>query len=275
MIPLIENPPVFHPATKVCSGSAFLCTVNYESLISTAVAIVITLAFGFWVASRLQSRTPGKFQMVFELLIDYTRTLIKDTVGQDAMFILPLALTLFFYILIANWIDFLPLPHPLAPANTDINQTLAMAIVVFIAVQAYAFRVRGFGGYFKHFMRPEGMSRAIQIAFIPLNVIEEIVKPVTLSLRLMGNIFGGIVMLWVLTVLLPAVPIPAVPYGLSTAFVIVWKLFDVFFVGTLQAFIFFLLTIIYFGQAREGLEEEEHGHHGASVGASPVTSHST
>ena len=269
----VENPPVFHPAVKFCDN-AFLCTVNYDSLVATLISIAITLAFGFWVASRLQSRTPGKFQMVFEFLIDYTRGLIKDTVGADAMFILPLALTLFFYILVANWIDFLPLPHPMAPANTDINQTLAMAIVVFIAVQAYAIRLRGVGGYLRHFVRPEGVAKPIQIAFVPLNIIEELVKPITLSLRLMGNIFGGVVMLWVLTALLPAVPIPALPYGLSAAFVVIWKLFDVFFVGTLQAFIFFLLTIIYFGQAREGLEEEEHGH-GHSVGASPAVTQTT
>jgi F-type H+-transporting ATPase subunit a len=268
----IENPPVFHPAVKFCDN-VLLCEFNYDSLISTAVSIAITLAFGFWVASRLQSRTPGKFQMVFELLIDYTRTLIKDTVGEDAMFILPLALTLFFYILVANWIDFLPLPHPLAPANTDFNQTLAMAMVVFIATQAYSLRLRGFAGYFRHFMRPEGVAKPIQIAFIPLNIIEEIVKPVTLSLRLMGNIFGGVVMLWVLTALLTAVPIPAVPYGLSAILVVIWKLFDVFFVGTLQAFIFFLLTIIYFGQAREGHGEEHEAGHAA--GASPAVSHST
>ncbi len=269
----VPNPPVAHPATYICSGSAYFCEVNYASLISTGISIVLTLAFGFWVASRVQSRTPGKFQMVFELLINYTRTLIRDTVGEQPPFVLPLALTLFFYILIANWIGFFPLPAPLAPANTDINQTLAMAIVVFIASQVYAIRVRGLGGYFKHYMRPEGMSKAVQIAFIPLNVIEEIVKPVTLSLRLMGNIFGGIIMLWVLTALISSLPIPAVPYAVSTILVIIWKLFDVFFVGTLQAFIFFLLTIIYFGQAREGVEEEEHGHGAAqAVGISPVTS---
>ena len=276
MIRLIENPPVFHPAVDVCGAGPLLCRLNYDSLISTGVAIIVTLAFGFWVASRLHHRTPGKFQMVFEFLIDYTRGLIKDTVGLDAMFILPLAQTLFFFILVANWIAFLPLPQPITPANTDFNQTLAMAVVVFVATQAYSIRMRGLGGYFKHFMRPEGVAKPIQVAFIPLNVIEELVKPVTLSLRLMGNIFGGIVMLWVLTALLPAVPIPAVPYGISAVLVIVWKAFDVFFVGTLQAFIFFLLTIIYFGQAREGLEEEEHGHSaGHPAGASPAVSHST
>lgn len=241
----IENPPVFHPAYSFCSN-AFFCTVNYDSLVATFVSIVITLAFGLWVANRLQSRRPGKFQMVFELLIDYTRTLIKDTVGQDAMFVLPLALTLFFYILVANWIDFLPLPHPLAPANTDINQTLAMAAVVFIATQGYSMRMRGLGGYFRHFMRPEGVAKVIQVAFIPLNIIEELVKPVTLSLRLFGNILAGTVMVSVLALM------PAAVSWLPTS---AWKLFDLF-IGMLQALIFALLTIIYFGMAAGGQEGE-------------------
>ena len=266
----LENPPVTHRAVDVC-GTAILCRFNYDSLISTLVSILVTLALGFWVASRLQSRTPGKFQMVFELLIDYTRGLIRDTVGEDAMFILPIALTIFFYILIANWIDFFPLPHPLAPANTDLNQTLAMGLVVFLVSQAYAIRVQGLGGYLHHLTRPFNLPIPVRIGFTFLNIIEELVKPVTLSLRLMGNIFGGVVMLWVLTVLLTAIPLPAIPYGLSVLLVVAWKLFDVFFVGTLQAFIFFLLTIIYFGMAREGAEE--HAHPGPEAAPQPAPAH--
>jgi F-type H+-transporting ATPase subunit a len=64
-------------------------------------------------------------------------------------------------------------------------------------------------------------------------------------------------MLWVLTVLLPLLPIPALPYALSVVLVAGWKVFDVFLIGTLQAFIFFLLTIIYFGMAVEGAREHE------------------
>lgn len=266
----LENPPVNHPSVQVC-GSAILCKFNYDSLVSTFVSILITLALGFWVASRLHSRTPGKFQMVFELLVGYTRGLIKDTVGEDAMFIMPIALTIFFYILVANWIDFFPIPHPFAPANTDLNQTLAMAIVVFLVSQGYAVRVQGLRGYLHHLTRPFNLPVAARVGFTFLNIVEELVKPVTLSLRLMGNIFGGVVMLWVLTVLLTAIPLPALPYGLSVVLVAAWKLFDVFFVGTLQAFIFFLLTIIYFGMAREGAEE--HAHQGPATATATATAH--
>jgi F-type H+-transporting ATPase subunit a len=107
------------------------------------------------------------------------------------------------------------------------------------------------------------MSPVWRVAFTPLNVIEEIAKPVTLSLRLFGNIFAGVVMVYLISTLIPTfLPSPVLGAAVSAVVLAVWKLFDVGFIGAIQAFIFFLLTIIYFGMAREGLEEE----HGA-VGA--------
>jgi F-type H+-transporting ATPase subunit a len=257
----IEQPPVNHPAVDVCGGPALFCQINYDSIISSFVSIALTIAFALWVASRLNSRRPGKFQMVFELVISYARNLIKETAGEQAMWILPLALTIFFYILIANWIELLPLPAPFTPANTDINQTLAMGLLVFVLATGYSIKVRGVTGYLYHLTRPHDLPVAARAYFTLINIVEELAKPVSLSLRLMGNIFGGVIMLWVLTVLLVLLPIPVLPYGLSVVLVIVWKLFDVFLIGTLQAFIFFLLTIIYFGMAVEGVNEEHHEKH--------------
>ena len=264
-MPTIENPPVTHPAINVCTGPTLICQINYDSVISSAVSIVLTIAFSLWVVSRLDPRRPGKFQMVFEFIIAYARGLIKDTVGVEAMWILPLALTIFFYILIANWIELLPLPHPFTPANTDFNQTLAMALVVYVLAEGYSIRVRGFGGFLHHLTRPHDMPIPLRVYFTFINVVEELAKPISLSLRLMGNIFGGVIMLWVLTVMLPLLPIPAVPYGLSVVLVAGWKIFDVFLIGTLQAFIFFLLTIIYFGQAVEGAKEHGEATHEKTV----------
>ena len=258
MIFNIEQPPVTHPAIDVCHGPAILCQVNYDSVISSLVSIAVTIVFSLWVVSRLDSRRPGKFQLVFELVISYARNLIKETAGEEELWILPLALTIFFYILIANWIELLPLPHPFTPANTDINQTLAMAALVWVLAEGYSIRVRGLRGFLRHMTRPTDMPVPMRVYFTFINLVEELAKPVSLSLRLMGNIFGGVIMLWVLTVLLTLLPIPVLPYGLSIVLVAVWKAFDVFLIGTLQAFIFFLLTIIYFGMAVEGARE--HGH---------------
>jgi F-type H+-transporting ATPase subunit a len=275
----IEDPPVNHPAIDLCHGPAILCQVNYDSVIASAISIVLTIAFSFWVVSRLNVRRPGKFQMVFEFVLNYARDLIKSTAGIEAMWILPLALTIFFYILIANWIELFPLPHPFTPANTDINQTLAMALVVYVLAEGYSIRVRGLRGFLHHLTRPFDMPIPMRVYFTFINIVEELAKPVSLSLRLMGNIFGGVIMLWVLTVLLPLLPVPALPYALSVVLVALWKVFDVFLIGTLQAFIFFLLTIIYFGMAVEGAREHEDAAHEkpqpsemAPTSVSPATS---
>ena len=266
-----EQPPGVHPTVSACSGSGF-CDFNYDTLISTALAMLVTLAVGFWIASRvkqsLASGRPGKLQMIFELFLAYVRDMVRDTVAEDAAFVVPLAATIGFFILVANWLDFFPLQRPVEPANADINLTAAMGIVVILIVQAYAFKVQGVKGYFRRFTKPFEMNIVVRILFIPLNIVEEVVKPVTLALRLFGNIFAGLLMVYLLGLLFSAglggfggnsIWAPLGEIGL-----IAWKVFDVFFVGTIQAFIFMLLTIIYFGHAREGLDE--HGH-GAAVAA--------
>ena len=270
MIFLAEAPPGNHPTVSICQ--AWYCTFNYDSLLSSAIAIVVTLIVGFLVAYRLSHGVPGKLQLVFEFLIDYIRGLVRGSVSEGGEFIVPLAMTLGFYILVANWLDFFPLQQPIHPANADLNQTLAMALLVIIIVQAYSIRVLGVKGYFRRFTKPFEMALPVRIAFIPLNIVEEVVKPVTLSLRLFGNIFAGALMVYLIgsliTFLAGLIPTGGLPSALGVVFgtlaeigLIVWKAFDIFFVGTIQAFIFTLLTIIYFGMAREGLEEEVEGAH--------------
>ncbi len=280
MILLAEAPPGTHPTISVCS--AWYCVFNYDSLISSTIAIIVTLLVGYLVGYRLTQGVPGKLQMVFEFLIDYVRGLIHESVGESGAFIVPLAMTLGFYILVANWLDFLPLPRPIHPANADLNQTLAMALLVIIVVQAYSLRVLGFRGYLRRFTRPFEMVLPVRILFIPLNILEEIVKPVTLSLRLFGNIFAGALMVYLIgsliTFLAGLVPSgwPGTAFGvvltpITEGLLILWKAFDIFFVGTIQAFIFTLLTIIYFGMAREGLEEDGHGAHRSPAPATAET----
>ena len=264
---LADEAPGTHPTVNACSSS--LCSLNYQSLISSGIAIVITLLLFFFVVRSLSSGRPTKLQMVFELVLSYIRSMARDTVDEEAVrLVAPLAATVAFFIFVANWLDFLPLKSPIEPANSDLNQTAALAIVVFLVTQFYAVKVSGWKGFFRRFTKPFDMALAVRIVFIPLNLVEELVKPVTLSLRLFGNIFAGVVMVFLLGQLFSAgsafiSPVVSAPVGL--AMLILWKAFDVFFVGTIQAFIFMLLTVIYFGQAREGLHGlEEEGHHGAS-----------
>src|SRR5947209_7244917 len=204
-----------HPTVDLGCGP--LCTFNYDSVVSSLLAVLVTIGVGFWIRSKLKSGEPGRVQAVFEWGYDQLRSLIRTNVSEDALFIIPLALTLFLYILIANWIELLPLAFfpILHGANADLNQTLAMGLIVIAVVQWYSIRVLGWRGYLRRFTKPFELPLPARIAYIPLNVLEELVKPVTLSLRLFGNIFAGAVMIGLLagfgTFALPLVAWPAGP----------------------------------------------------------------
>ncbi len=252
---------VTHPTVGLGCGS-WWCTFNYDSLISSALAVLVTLVVAFWIRSQLRPGEPGKVQAIYEWGYDLLRGLIKDNVSEDAVFIIPIAMTLFLYILVGNWLEILPLGFfpILHGANADLNQTLALGLIVISVVHWYSVRVLGWRGYLRRFTKPFELPLPARIVFIPLNILEEAVKPVTLSLRLFGNIFAGGVMIvliasagWHLEFLGP------VPHTIISTIVLgVWKAFDVIFIGFIQAFIFMLLTVIYFGAAREGLEHEHH-----------------
>ena len=256
MIFLAAENPATKPAINVCGGASPFCNLDYYSLISSAIAILITIVFWLWLARRLSSTQPGKLQAVVELIYGYARTQLKEQTGDEHSFILPIALTLFFYILVANWIDFFPLGvvRTFRPANSDLNQTVAMALLVIIVVQGYSLRVLGLKGYLRRFTKPFELPRFVRYTyFLFLNILEEVTKPISLALRLWGNIWaGGVLMIFLIGLLAGAGGIWA---GVGLIFTLIWKPFDVFLIGSIQAFIFMLLTIIYFGMAREGLEE--------------------
>ena len=294
---LAEAAPGTHPLVPVCGRGDeyfnlvalkfYYCAFTPDTLANTAVAVTVTIAFAFFITGQLRPGVPSKLQMVLEFLLGYARQLVRDTVAEDAGFIIPIAATIGLYILIANWIDFLPITGiRLRPANSDLNQTAAMAIFVILVVQWYSARVLGWAGYLRRFTKPFELPVWARALMVPLNIIEEVVKPITLSLRLFGNIFAGVLMVYLIGLLFSAgiegAGLMKIFGPLGVLFLAVWKAFDVFFVGSIQAFIFMLLTIIYFGMAREGLEGE-HGPGGRhevasqpgqvqSATASPATS---
>jgi F-type H+-transporting ATPase subunit a len=250
-----------HPTIDLGCGP--LCTFNYDSVISSVIAIAATIGIAFWLRSKLRQGEPGRVQAIFEWGYDQLRSLVRTNVADDALFMIPLALTLFLYILIANWIEILPLAvfPVLHGANADLNQTLAMALVVIGVVQWYSVRVLGWRGYLRRFTKPFELPWWGRAVYTPLNVLEELVKPVTLSLRLFGNIFAGAVMIGLIAGFGTfALPVVGTVGGTIVGAILlsIWKAFDVIFIGFIQAFIFMLLTVIYFGMAREGLEHEHH-----------------
>jgi F-type H+-transporting ATPase subunit a len=215
-------------------------TFNIDTIISTVVAGVTVMFLGFLVARRARAGVPNKAQLAWEAIIGYVEDQVESSIGPAGKPIVPLAVTLFVFILFSNWLEMLPTGHNpqyLPPPTGDINFTAAMAIFVIIAVHATWIARQGWGNYIAHYFKPFPI-------LAPINFIEELVKPVTLALRLFGNIFAGGVLLLLIANLFPAKLIVAIPLG-----DIVWKLFDGLFVAPIQAFIFMLLTILYFGSA--------------------------
>ncbi len=223
------------------TSKIFGLTVNVDDLLSCAVAGLIILAVGFYLRARATSGVPGKLQLAVESVIGAVENQVDSSMGDSGKAIVPLAFVLFCYILVANWLELIPTGHSpqYLPAPTgDINFTLAMGIFVILCVHVTWIRHQGLRSYLGHYFRPK--------ALFLINIIEEIVKPITLALRLFGNIFSGGVML-LLIAALPGPFLVGVPI-LDT----LWKMIDGLFVGPVQAFIFAILTILYFEAAIAG-----------------------
>ena len=219
-------------------------TFNADTIWSTAIAGIIVIALGFWMRKKLTSAVPSKIQLFWETLIDSVTRQVEASLGHVNPFVIPLAVALFVFILIANWLHVIPSgddPHYLPAPTADVNLTYALGLLVIVGVHIYSVRRRGIKGYVKHYFEPYPI-------LFPINVLEELVKPFTLALRLFGNIFSG----GILVTLIGLFPLWLL-WGPNA----VWKLFDMF-VGLIQAFIFALLTILYFGMAGERHEDDDH-----------------
>jgi F-type H+-transporting ATPase subunit a len=204
-------------------------TFNIDTILATVAAGLILIGLGLYMIRGASSGVPTKLQLVFETVTDYVDKQVKATIGDTAPFVVPLAITLFTFILIANWLELIPLGEHVHAPTADVNLTYAMAILVIVLVHVTGFRRKGFRGYLSTFTHGPKV-------LVPLHFLQELIKPLTLALRLFGNIFSGGIMIAMIGLF---------PAWLLWAPNIVWKLFDLF-IGLIQAFIFALLTILYF-----------------------------
>ena len=220
-------------------------TFNVDTLWYTGVAMALVLGFILVLRARVTSGVPGKVQLLWEWVVGLVSDQVAASIGERGAEVVPLAVALFFFILFANWLSVLGIGskyEPVAPPTADVNTTLALALCVIIPVHWASVRVRGARGYVKHYFQPYPLMA-------PLNVLEELVKPITLTLRLFGNLLSGALMLTLLAAL-GVWTIAHVPVGdiANLLFTPLWKLFDLL-IGAIQAFIFALLTILYFDTA--------------------------
>jgi F-type H+-transporting ATPase subunit a len=242
---------ITHHLTNLQWGEGFW-SINLDTLIVSWVLGLLFIILFRIAAKHATSGVPGMLQNTVEVCIDFVSEQVKDTYHGKSELVAPLALTVFVWVFLMNLMDLLPvdlIPHAVAQLGvshfklvpmTDPNLTLGLSLSVFFLTLFFNVRVKGFFGLFKEvFTVPFGGW------FFPFNfllrIVDELAKPVSLGLRLFGNLYAG-ELIFILIALLPWWS--QWPLGL------VWAIFHILII-VLQAFIFMMLTIVYISQAHE------------------------
>jgi F-type H+-transporting ATPase subunit a len=208
------------------TGTIFGMTVNLDTILATVIAGALIVGLGLYVARGASVGKPTRVQLAFEVTKEAIEDQVEQSMGiRTAPWVVPFAFTLALLILFCNLLAILPTEAILPPPTADTNLTFALSIVVMACVWFTAIK-RNPGHFFGEFKNP-------------LAIIEELVKPLSLALRLFGNVLSGVIMIQVILLL---------PIYVFWAPFTIWKLFDIF-IGVLQAVIFTVLTIVYFSQA--------------------------
>jgi len=239
--------------------------VNVDSMFFSVVLGLVFIFLFRKVAKTATTGRPGKLQTAIELVVGFIDTSVRDAFHGHNKVIAPLALTIFMWVFLMNLmdlipVDFLPLvggavgvPYLKVVPTTDVSVTFAMSLSVFILTIYYSIKIKGAVGFGKEFtMHPiapptSGIGLLAAPIVIAFNFILEVVaflsKPLSLSLRLFGNMYAG-ELIFILIALIGV-------YQLPLHFL--WAVFHILVI-TLQAFIFMMLTIVYLSQAHDKAE---------------------
>jgi F-type H+-transporting ATPase subunit a len=244
------------PATSISVGehvkkTIFGQSLDLDTVWATGAAIVVVCLLGFALRRQVTSGVPGRLQAAWEMGVGALTKQVDGTIGPKGASVIPLAAALFVFIFVCNTFTVLGLGSKyewLTAPNADINLPLAMSLFVIALVHIASVRARGPVGYVKHYL-----TQPFPIFLMPfnlfINLVEEIAKPITLALRLFGNLLSGTLMLSLIAYL-GVWKIGVIPVGNVLVLIVnpVWKIFDLA-IGGIQAFIFALLTILYFDVA--------------------------
>jgi F-type H+-transporting ATPase subunit a len=219
------SPDPEHPAMKWLFG----LVLNPKTLVMTWIVIVLVLIFSIAATRNMQVKKPGKLQVMIEMIYDFIKGLAFDNLDpKKGASLMTLLFTLFMFLLFSNVWGLIP---TMSSPTSDVNTTLGMALFVFILVQILGLYYRKLK-YFKHFIEPF-------VFFLPITLIEELSKPLTLAFRLYGNIYAGEVLM--------AVLLGLIPWYFGWIPSVIWLAFSIF-ISCIQAFIFTMLTIAYVSQ---------------------------
>ncbi|MGB0133237.1 F0F1 ATP synthase subunit A [Dokdonella sp.] len=254
-----------HLQVQVPGTESQFFLINVDSVLFKLLACVLFVWVFLRVSRRATSGVPGKLQCAIEMIVSFVDGMVRETFHGRSKIIAPMSITIFGLVFIMNFMDMIPvdaLPAAGAAAGinylrvvptADINTTAGMAITVFLLIQYMGLKHKGVVGFFKEwFTAPFGPW------FAPFNlllrVIEEAVRPLSLSLRLFGNMYAGeLIFILIAVMTLGATLDQFSTYLLGAGQFIagfVWTAFHVLII-TLQAFIFMTLTIVYLSMAAE------------------------
>jgi F-type H+-transporting ATPase subunit a len=251
---------ITHHLTNLTVKVGDFWSINLDSLIMAVIVGVIGMG-AFWLAARrVTSGVPGKFQSFIEIVLEFVDNTVKDVFPGDRSFLAPLALTIFVLVFMMNLMDLIPIDfiatlmgwfgvhHWKAVPSTDLNVTFAMSFTVFALIIFFSFKAKGVGGFIHElFTAPFGSNPFLWLPNLALNIIELIAKPVSLGMRLFGNMYAGELIFMLLGVL-------GMLGGVYTAGSIIlswgWAVFHILII-LLQAFIFMVLSAVYIAMAHE------------------------
>lgn len=245
-----------HHLTFLTSSEGFW-SFNLDSLLFTVLTGVVFLAIFYKVGKKMTTGVPGKLQCVIEMLVEWVDGVVKENFHGERTLVAPLALTIFVWVFLMNLIDLVPvdyLPqtaqmlgasHLRAVPSADMNITFSLAIGVFFLILFYTIKSKGVTGFIKEYtMHPFNHP-----AFIPVNLLLESVtlisKPISLALRLFGNMYAG-ELIFILIAVMYSSNIAVAALGLPLQ--LAWAIFHILVI-VLQAFVFMMLTVVYLGIA--------------------------
>ena len=199
-------------------------TINLEVIVMTWIVFAVLIVLGYF-AGRKKGILPKPFQIFGELIISILYGLTEDALGKEgAKKYGPLDCALFMFLVLSNWWGIIPM---LEEPTKDLNTTLGLGLMGFFIAHYAGIKSKGFKAYISEYFQP--------IFFMmPLNLIGEFAKIVSISFRLFGNIMGGSIIILVVSYLTYSVILPPFLYA-----------FFGLFVGTIQAFVFTMLTVVY------------------------------
>ena len=243
-----------------CAGNPM--AINVDSLFWSVFLGLVFIVLFRGVARKTSAGKPGKFQALVEIIVEFVDGSVKDTFHGKSRLIAPLGLTIFVWVFLMNLMDLIPVdwipllagaagvPYMKVVPTTDVNVTFGMSIAVFGLIIFYTIKSKGVLGFVRELtMHPiapptRGIGLIAAPVIIAFNVVLEVValiaKPVSLSLRLFGNMFAG-ELIFILIAMLGLWQLPLH---------FLWAVFHILII-TLQAFIFMMLTIVYLSLATE------------------------